>query len=403
MKNKGTFFKIGFITFIFGISFISVFPTSNMAFAQIFRMDTKPFREGSVLNGKLTNNLLDTIKANLKSKGLPFNWIEELRKTPPRITFLSKKRMGDNSAQYQPTWQGPLGNGLEGDTVYLLEGTNILNLSSSQIATITHELWHAWFDFIPTYPLDDASGFSDAQEEAIGGFIDELADGKSLKDAVSRAITEAEGRNGTAKQAIEAIMELEKTWNGSFFGSGLSPNNASAWLILRRLYPAIADLEPLLPKSSQELIRQKEKLNAQRAQRNREEEKNSTSQTNENKDESEQPLNSEENQQASLPPINIFCELNLETYKKEQKTLLEENWNPPKPPHKGKWLTLLSYRLKQDLTITNIELVKSSGYQLLDQSAINHINSLQGEIRPFPECYPRKFLDVDHEFKLLFF
>ncbi|WP_324283004.1 TonB C-terminal domain-containing protein [Cyanobacterium aponinum UTEX 3222] len=353
-------------------------------------MDTSPFREGSVLNDNLTNNLLDAIENNLKVKGLPYEWINDLRKSPPRISFLGKTRMGENQALYQPA-TNPFG--LEGDTIYLLEGTNILDLSSSEIATITHELWHAWFDFIPTYPFDDASGFSDAQEEAIGGFIDELADGKNLKDAVSRAITEAEARGGTPQQVIDAILELEKTWRGSFFGSDLTGSNVGAWLILRRLYPEIAQLESLLSETSRQRLRDKEQEKAKIDEEDTKQAQLSTP---------DKPLSQEE-KQANLAPINAFCELDLEKYKQEQKTLLEENWQPPKPPRKGKWLAMLTYRLEKDLSISNITVIESSGYQPLDQSAVDHVNSLQQKIKPFPECYQRDFLDVDHQFKLLFF
>lgn len=258
-KSKNYTLKIIFCSFVINTCYLTTLTYLQPVSAQIFRMDTSPFREGSVLNGNLTNNLLDAIENNLRVKGLPYEWINDLRKSPPPISFLGKTRMGENQALYQPA-TNPFG--LEGDTIYLLEGTNILELSSSEIATITHELWHAWFDFIPTYPFDDASGFSDAQEEAIGGFIDELADGKSLKDAVSRAITEAEAREGTPQQVIDAILELEKTWRGSFFGSDLTGSNVEAWLILRRLYPEIAQLESLLSETSRQRLRDKEQEKA---------------------------------------------------------------------------------------------------------------------------------------------
>lgn len=101
-KSKNYTLKIIFCSFVINTCYLTTLTYLQPVSAQIFRMDTSPFREGSVLNGNLTNNLLDAIENNLRVKGLPYEWINDLRKSPPRISFLGKTRMGENQALYQP-------------------------------------------------------------------------------------------------------------------------------------------------------------------------------------------------------------------------------------------------------------------------------------------------------------
>jgi hypothetical protein len=198
------------------------------------------------LTGNLRTAVFDRLKASLDAQGLPSAWIDELKNNPPDIRF---SNIGDNQGLYQPAWQGPAGNGLAGDTIHLQPGMNPLRLTDDQISTITHEAWHCWFDFIPTYPMSPVSRFSDAQDEAIGGFLGELVVGNGLSDAVTSAINEAmgEGRGGTAQNAVDAIKILEDAWDGSFFTKGfVNEKDVRDWATLRRLNPQIQALETYL-------------------------------------------------------------------------------------------------------------------------------------------------------------
>ncbi|MCC7416018.1 MAG: hypothetical protein IT176_02670 [Acidobacteria bacterium] len=192
---------------------------------------------GETLSAPQVKTLLDKVKAALDAKGMPSNWIDELQAGLPGVKF-SGDLGRDNLALYWPIW----------NTVYLKAGMDLNNLTSQQVATIAHEFWHAWFDFIPTWPFGPISGFSDAQDEAIGGFIDELLGGGNMAAAVGRAISEATGmdRGGTAQQAVDAIIALEGHWDGSFFSNSFPNASAlNAWVTARRVQPEIQSLEAL--------------------------------------------------------------------------------------------------------------------------------------------------------------
>ncbi len=203
-------------------------------------------QEGTILAENHRTSVFDQLKAALDAQSLPSAWIDELKNDPPDIRFSD---IGDNQGLYQPAWQGPRGNGLAGNTIHLKPGLNPLQLTSDQISTITHEAWHCWFDFVPSYPATAVSRFSDAQDEAIGGFIGELVVGNGLSKAVTSAINEATGENrgGTAQDAVDAIKILEDAWDGSFFTKGfVNEKDVRDWATLRRLNPEIQGLETYL-------------------------------------------------------------------------------------------------------------------------------------------------------------
>ncbi|WP_083883515.1 energy transducer TonB [Spirulina subsalsa] len=64
------------------------------------------------------------------------------------------------------------------------------------------------------------------------------------------------------------------------------------------------------------------------------------------------------------------------------------------------WVTRLSYDLHRDGRVSNIQVLESSGFAPLDQSAIAHVQTLQRQFRPFPECYTRDTMNITHRFQL---
>jgi hypothetical protein len=196
--------------------------------------------DGMSLTSEETTTLLHEAKDHLASLGQPADWVDALIADPPYVVF--QDDVGENRAKYYPA----------SDTLYLESGLDLTDLSARQMAVIIHELWHAWFDFVPTYLpfFGSAVGkLSDAQDEAVGGFIEELAAGSSLDNAVVRAVEEAmhDERGGTAQDAILAIMIAEEALKGTFFGSRLTDGEVSRWETMRRLTtPEVSQLEQFL-------------------------------------------------------------------------------------------------------------------------------------------------------------
>ena len=103
------------------------------------------------------------------------------------------------------------------------------------------------------------------------------------------------------------------------------------------------------------------------------------------------------------PLLNIFCQSKVNTYISNLKTILNDTWSPPKPPKRGVWKSLLNYSVTRSGQVENVQVVETSGYEPLDQEAMNHVYTLEQNFPPFPSCYPGDSLPVDHTFRLLFF
>ena len=103
------------------------------------------------------------------------------------------------------------------------------------------------------------------------------------------------------------------------------------------------------------------------------------------------------------PLINIFCQNKVNSYLSNMKTTLNDTWSPPKPPSRGVWKALLTYTITKSGQVKNVQIAQTSGYEPLDQAAINHVYSLEQNFSPIPSCYPEDSLPVDHTFRLLFF
>ena len=115
------------------------------------------------------------------------------------------------------------------------------------------------------------------------------------------------------------------------------------------------------------------------------------------------PSNPPERSKPEQSVVSVSCQRQVNNYLANLKTTLGNSWSPPKPPEKGTWQTLVTYNVSQDGKVQNLQVVQSSGYQPLDQAALDHVQSIEKNFSPFPGCYKREILPVDQTFKLIFY
>ena len=103
------------------------------------------------------------------------------------------------------------------DTIYLDPQVDIDNLSEEDRANLLHEAFHAWYDGVP-YWWD--LWLSEAEEEAVAGFLESRFSGQSLSGGVHRAVAEAAQHAAKPQDALRAILEVDDYLNGSLLGDG---------------------------------------------------------------------------------------------------------------------------------------------------------------------------------------
>ena len=97
------------------------------------------------------------------------------------------------------------------------------------------------------------------------------------------------------------------------------------------------------------------------------------------------------------------CPQKVASYLESIRDFGRGSWQPRGeqiPPGSGRFYTDLTYDLVRGGTIENVQVVRSSGYTPLDQSAIEHVEGLTG-FPAFPNCYPADSLEVENRFTLL--
>lgn len=103
------------------------------------------------------------------------------------------------------------------------------------------------------------------------------------------------------------------------------------------------------------------------------------------------------------PLMNLFCQVAVNNYITQIKNSLNGTWQPVKPPSRGIWKSLVSYTITKDGQVENVHVLQTSGYEPLDEAAINHVYNLENQLPPFPDCYPENSLPIDHLFKLTYY
>lgn len=103
--------------------------------------------------------------------------------------------------------------------------------------------------------------------------------------------------------------------------------------------------------------------------------------------------------EASLSPA---CRSEIEGYKARLMTRVDNDWHPPKPPHKGTWTAKLNYNLMRNLSVQAVQVVQPSGFPPVDQSAMQRVYQLQGQFEPLPQCYDKPYLPIEHTFRILY-
>ena len=186
-------------------------------------------RDGSTLTEKQTVRLLKDMRDKLAARGLPAAWVDQLLKTLPRIRF-DRKTLTDReseAAYFQ-----------HGNDIVLDPEVDVDKMTDDQMATLVHEAFHAWHDMVP-YWWD--LWLSEAEEEAVAGYMESRFKGDSFTNSVVRAIVEADDddRGGTIQTALDALIEMDQRFGGKLLAGALSDEtDRGQWKIVReKIYP----------------------------------------------------------------------------------------------------------------------------------------------------------------------
>ncbi|WP_204106332.1 MULTISPECIES: TonB family protein [Spirulina sp. CCY15215] len=102
------------------------------------------------------------------------------------------------------------------------------------------------------------------------------------------------------------------------------------------------------------------------------------------------------------PYIDSICSSLVTVYKANLQASLIDTWDVPRPPHTGIWTVRLTYSLHRDGTVSDVKVVQSSGYEALDRSAIDHLQTIKQVFSPFPSCYEADLMEITHRFQLTY-
>ena len=114
------------------------------------------------------------------------------------------------------------------------------------------------------------------------------------------------------------------------------------------------------------------------------------------------PIEQEPQENSVQQAIRQMCDMTVSLYKDNLHAMVDEGWKSPKPPHKGTWTAVLKYDILRNGAVSNVRVVKGSGYAGIDHSAVQRVYQLQGTFRPLPSCYDKPTLEVDHTFKVIY-
>ncbi|MBV5261723.1 TonB family protein [Synechococcus moorigangaii CMS01] len=98
------------------------------------------------------------------------------------------------------------------------------------------------------------------------------------------------------------------------------------------------------------------------------------------------------------PELSATCQAEVAFYLASLRATMGNTWQPPYPPSPGIWRTEVTYFLTKEGRVQDLQVVKSSGANNLDQAALSHVRSLEQRFEPFPSCYPYESLPVDNNF-----
>ncbi len=121
-----------------------------------------------------------------------------------------------------------------------------------------------------------------------------------------------------------------------------------------------------------------------------------------NRDQSNSPFpNSPETSESESSTVSVNCQSQVNNYLTNLKATLGNTWNPPKPPRRGLWQSFVTYTITRNGKVQNLQIVQSSGYQPLDEAALEHVRSIERNFPSFPRCYQKEELPVDQTFKVI--
>ena len=98
--------------------------------------------------------------------------------------------------------------------------------------------------------------------------------------------------------------------------------------------------------------------------------------------------------------LSAVCQQTVDQYRQRVRSLVEVQWDPPRPPSKGVWQTVLTYEVTRSGTVQNIQVQTASGYAPFDESTVR--SAQQITFPAIPECFLGNGLDINHRFELLY-
>lgn len=172
--------------------------------------EARSSRDGTTIPADRARRLLDDLRPALDAHVLPTVWVDQLLQDPPRIAFDADK-LKDHQATglYVPS----------DDTIYVDPRVDIDKMSDEDRANLLHEAFHAWYDGVP-YWWD--LWLSEADEEAVAGFLESRFSGQSLSGGIHRAVAEAGQHAAAPQDAVRAILKVDEFLDGSLLGQGFS-------------------------------------------------------------------------------------------------------------------------------------------------------------------------------------
>ena len=95
-------------------------------------------------------------------------------------------------------------------------------------------------------------------------------------------------------------------------------------------------------------------------------------------------------------PHEAFSQNEISDYMTEIKTKIQENWNNPELTEEGK--VILQFKLTNDGSLCDCDIIESSGNKVFDEFAINTLKKSL-PFKPFPAYITSNFLTIQYTFE----
>lgn len=100
-------------------------------------------------------------------------------------------------------------------------------------------------------------------------------------------------------------------------------------------------------------------------------------------------------EKAAELPSKINNNIDFGPYIKDLQHAIRSNWNPPK--WQGNRKTELKFKVEKDGSVSNIEILTSSGDRIFDNAGISAVKASE-PFKPFPVEYKKQSMDIQFVF-----